>query len=483
MVLTNLYPNRTMNKSLIYFVLLTLFACQTPHGNQLSTPPNIVFILVDDLGYKDVGFMGGDFFETPNIDRLASQGMIFTQAYAGAANCAPSRACLMSGQNTPRHEIYTVGNSDRGKSEDRKITPIENTIDLREDIFTLAELFKEAGYFTGTFGKWHLGEDPLTQGFDVNVAGNRRGNPGGNGYFSPYKVDNIEDGPEGEHLTDRLTTEAIQFIRAQKSFPFFLYLPYYSVHTPIIAKEELKKKYEQKDGNTKQVNTTYAAMVETLDQNVGRILTELEQLGLRENTLIVFTSDNGGIRSIATQDPLRAGKGSYYEGGIRVATTISWPGIIQAGTQNETPIVNLDYFPTFMDILGIEKPEKLLDGKSLLPLFKGEQFEERPLFWHFPIYLQAYNPQEDDGRDPLFRTRPGACIRYGDWKLHEYYEDGGIELYHLKEDIGERNNLLEAEPAKAAKLHKMLKDWQSEVSAPIPTELNPYFELEKPQRH
>ncbi len=431
--------------------------------------------MVDDLGWKDVGYMGRRFFETPNIDRVSKEGMVFTRMYAGAANCAPSRACLISGQNTPRHHIYTVSSSERGKSIHRKIIPTPNTTVLADEHFTLPELFKEAGYVTGTFGKWHLGEDPQTQGFDINVAGGHAGSPGNDGYFSPYNVPALEDGPEGEHLTDRLTSEAIAFIERYQDEPFFLYLPYYSVHTPIQAKDSLKAKYAAKEGNEKDVNTVYAAMVETMDHNVGRILQALDQLELTKHTMVVFTSDNGGIRSIATQEPLRAGKGSYYEGGIRVPCAIRWPGKIPPGSQNDTPVTNLDFFPTFSEVLGLSKPHKILDGQSLLPLFRGEKTMARPLFWHFPIYLQAYNPEEDDGRDPLFRTRPGSVVILDQWKLHEYFEDGGLELYNLAEDIGERRNLADSEIEKRRELYRLLQDWRASTGAPVPTELNPEY--------
>lgn len=457
-------------------ILLAASACQ-PTSSTSTSPPNVLFIMVDDLGWKDVGFMGGDFFETPHIDRLAAEGMVFTRSYAGAANCAPSRACFLSGLNTPRHGIYTVSTSDRGKASDRRIIPTPNTTVLADSFFTLPELFKQAGYVTASMGKWHLGPDPTTQGIDVNVAGSHRGNPGRDGYFSPYVVEPLEDGPEGEHLTDRLTTEAIAFLQQHRERAFFLYLPYYSVHTPLLAKDSLIEKYRQKaehEGNA-LTNPIYAAMVETLDTNVGRLLQALEALGLAANTLVVFTSDNGGIRAVSPQTPLRAGKGSYYEGGIRVPTAIRWPGQIAAGTTYARPVVNLDFYPTFREILQLPAPD-LLDGQSLLPVFRGDTLPERPLFWHFPIYLQAYDPQKDDGRDPLFRTRPGAVAMKGDWKLHQYFEDGGLELYHLAQDPGERTNLLDQHPEQADELHQLLLEWHAQTRAPIPTAPNPLFQ-------
>ena len=462
-------------KTLLILLLLS-FCTGCIRESIQNEKPNVVFIMVDDLGWKDLGFMGGDFFETPNIDRLATEGISFNNSYAGAANCAPSRACLMTGQNTPRHGVYTVSPSTRGKSKDRKLIPIKNTDSLQYSVFTIAEMFKQAGYTTGTFGKWHLGKDPTLQGFDVNVGGNNRGNPGKNGYFSPYNVGNLEDGPEGEHLTDRLTTEAIKFLNASKAKPFFLYLPFYSVHTPMLAKKELIEKYKAKTNNPKNINPTYAAMVETMDTNVGRLLTEIKKLNLDKNTIIVFTSDNGGIRSIATQHPLRAGKGSYYEGGIRVPTIVKWNEHIKPNTTTNEPIVNLDFFPTFKEILNVNLPEMLLDGESILPILEGNSLDKRLLFWHFPIYLQSYDKQRDDARDPLFRTRPGSILIFENWKLHHYFEDNVFELYDLNTDIGERNNLAESHPEKLKELQALLKQKQEEMNAPIPSDLNPDYQ-------
>lgn len=443
---------------------------------QQQNLPNIVFIVVDDLGWKDVGYMGGDFFETPNIDYLASEGIFFTHSYAAAANCAPSRACMMTGQNTPRHGVYTVSPSARGNAKDRKLIPATNTDSISHESITLAEIFKKAGYQTGTFGKWHLGENPLLQGFDVNFGGNQRGNPGTDGYFSPYNLSYLENGPPGEHLTDRLTTEAISFMQNHRDKPFFLYLPYYAVHTPIQAKKHLAKKYQSRyQQNFKGIDPVYAAMVENTDINIGRILKNLEILNLRENTIVVFTSDNGGIASIATQLPLRAGKGSYYEGGIRVPLIIRWPGKVQPGTVSDVPVVNLDFYPTFAELLNISEINDPLDGTSLLPLLEGKTLDKRPLIWHFPIYLQAYNGEKDDARDPLFRTRPGSVIRSGDWKLHQYFEFGDIELYHLPTDPGERNNLRDSHPEKVEELLGMLENWRINTGAPLPSDENPSF--------
>lgn len=449
------------------------------HAQEPTTKTNVIYINVDDLGWKDVGYMGSDYYETPVIDNLATQGMTFSQGYAAAANCAPSRACLMSGQNTPRHGVYTVLSSERGHPKTRKIIPSKNTKHLTDAQFTMAEMFKKAGYSTGTFGKWHVTKNPLNDGFDVNIGGDHRGNPGHEGYAAPYnKLPNLDLADEGENLTDRLTNEAIKFIHQNKNTPFFLYLPYYAVHTPLMGKPHLVKKYENKKGETSTESAIYAAMVENVDTNIGHLLQTLEALNLVNNTLLVFTSDNGGIRAISQQDPLRAGKGSYYEGGTRVPYIIKWPGKIKPNTQSNVPITNLDFFPTFQSVLGLELPNKTLDGVDLLPLLKGGSIENRALFWHFPIYLQAYDSNKDDGRDPLFRTRPGSTMRFGKWKLHQYFENNILELYNLQKDLGERHNLAATYPKKTQELLSILKKWRKEINAPIPSQLNPEFDAD-----
>ncbi|WP_235941710.1 sulfatase [Cyclobacterium roseum] len=439
--------------------------------------PNIILINVDDLGYKDLGFMGSTYYETPNLDQLAGQGMVFYHAYAAAANCAPSRASLMSGRNTPRHGVYTVDNSERGNAKTRKIIPTPNRDFLPDSLYTLAKMLKDNGYTNGTFGKWHINEDPLQHGFHVNVGGAHHGNPGRNGYFSPYNISFIEDGPEGEYLTDRLTREAIAFIEANQSKPFFVNLAFYSVHTPIMGKESLIEKFKNKPGREGQDRADYAAMVASVDENVGKLLQVLDELNLSDNTLLIFTSDNGGIRDISYQDPLRAGKGSYYEGGIRIPLVIRWPGKIPAGTTSDVPVTHMDFYPTIRSIIEVEQVgEENWDGMDLAPLFKQESQAERPLFWHFPVYLQAYNPKEDGGRDPLFRTRPGSVVRKGKWKLHHYFEEDDYELYNLEEDPGETTNLAEREPEIRDQLIKMLEGWRKEVHAPVPNQSNPHYD-------
>ena len=467
----------------LFFMLpLILVSC----GPEKHTPPNIVMIVADDLGWKDVGFMGSGYYETPNLDRLAEEGRVFLQGYAAAANCAPSRACLMTGMYTPAHGIYTVGSSERGDGRTRRIFPAENTTVLAAEFVTLAEVLQGAGYTTCNIGKWHLGEDPCTQGMDVNIGGNIWGHP--KSYFAPYVRPELE-APKGEYLTDRLTEEAIGFVRENRERPFFLYLPYYAVHTPIQSKSAFEEKYIEKGAAGCQSNAAYAGMVDNLDRCIGLLMEEIGSLGLDKHTLVIFTSDNGGIRRISCQDPLRAGKGSYYEGGIRVPLVFRWPGRIDPGTVPDIPAINIDFYPTILDMMDID-PDELdlaglqgsgrhprLDGVSLWPLLsRGETPDERPLFFHFPIYLEAYKMDYDDGRDPLFRTRPGSVIRKGAWKLHFYYEDGGIELYNLDEDPGERNDLSQINTSKSKELLSELKGWLEDYEAPVKFNPNPEFD-------
>lgn len=459
--------------TVVLTIMSCLQSCKTPKESLPNKSlPNIVLINVDDLGWKDVGFMGSEYYETPNLDTLAKEGMIFYNAYAGAANCAPSRACLLSGLNTPRHGVYTVSPSDRGNSKTRKLIPIQNTDHLNDTTYTLPQMLKSAGYITGSFGKWHVGNDPQKQGIDVNVGGSSKGNPGKGGYFSPYKIDHITNGPEGEYLTDRITNEAISFVETYRDTTFFLYLPFYTVHTPIMGKEEFIDKFKTKKGSNGQDRPDYAAMVASMDENVGKLLTSLKANGLEKNTLVIFTSDNGGIRSISEQNPLRAGKGSYYEGGIRVPLLIKWPGKIKPNSSSNVRVSNMDFYPTLQNMASPDKKASLLDGINLGPIFEGSSQAERDLFFHFPIYLQEYQGVQDGSRDPLFRTRPGSVIISGAWKLHEYFEDGALELYNLISDPSEENNVAEQNPEKTQELLKKLMDWRKATNALVPSQKN-----------
>lgn len=470
------------SKSFALFVCIVTFnafASQQADAAEPATEkakPNILFIFLDDYGWRDAGFMGSDFYETPHIDKLAGEGMVFTNAYAGAANCAPSRACLLSGQYSPRHEIYNVGTGPRGNAKHRRLKHIPGTDILRTDIRTWAHCIQDAGYATGTIGKWHLSKDPLPYGFDFNFAGTHSGSPP-RGYFPPHpNAPGLQDAPEDEYLTDRLSDEAIGFIERNKEKPWLLYLTHFAVHTPLQAKKEIEAKYQSKTPGKLHNTPAMAAMIESVDDGVGRILAKLGELGLTENTIVVFTSDNGGYGPATDMHPLKGYKGTYYEGGIREPFFIKWPGVVDAGSKSDTPIINLDIFPTLVEMAGAKMPNQPVDGQSLLPLLTGEgNFAERSLFWHFPAYLQGYS-NIDEQRDPLFRTRPCSVIRDGDWKLHEYYEDGSLELYNLRDDLGEQRNLAETEKAVAKRLHDKLASWRQEIEAPIPTEANPGFD-------
>ncbi|MCY1722082.1 sulfatase [Prolixibacteraceae bacterium Z1-6] len=467
-----------MRKIIVSCIFAFVFySCSNGISNKTEKrPPNILLINIDDMGWRDVGFMGSEFYETPNIDAMAAEGMIFTNAYAAASNCAPSRACMMSGQWTPRHGIYTVSSSERGKSKDRKLIPTVNNEYMPDDNLLLPEVLKQAGYTTCHAGKWHLNDDPLQSGFDVNIGGSHAGNPGS--YYPPYKrVPSLTPPTDDYYLTNLVMDKAIYFLKSVEDKPFFIYYSPYAVHTPIQAVKELLLKYEAKTEWNGQNNAQYATMVENVDKQIGRMIGILKETGKLENTFILFISDNGGHYGITKQWPLRAGKGSYYEGGIREPMFAWWKGKIVGGQKSETPVTNLDFYPTILDVAGIEKPAgKVFDGKSIYPLLtKNEKMKDRPLFWHFPIYLEAYVKNDTTTQDPLFRTRPGSAMRLGDWKMIQYFENNDIELYNLKDDIGEKNNLANLKPEKVQELLAMLEKWRQETGAPVPTELNPEY--------
>ena len=458
-------------------VLTAILFSQAAHA---APKPNILFIFLDDFGWKDTSYMGSDFYETPHLDKLASEGMIFTDAYSAAANCAPARACLLSGQYTPRHEIFNVGTGPRGKAEHRRLLHISGTTTLRTDIRTWAHQLQEAGYKTATMGKWHLSNDPLPYGFDVNVGGTHSGGPP-KGYYPPHgKAPGLEDVPKDEYLTETITKRAAEFIAESKDDPWALYLTLFAVHTPLNAKKDLVAKYEAKKPGDLHDHVAMATMIQAVDDGVGHIVNRLEKLGLAENTAIFFFSDNGGYGPATDMDPLKGYKGTYYEGGIREPFFVKWPGVVEPGTRCTIPIIGVDLYPTFCEMSGAPTPKgQPLDGVSIVPLLKGEtpnSFTERAIFWHFPAYLQSYNVSTFEQRDPLFRSRPCSIVRQGDWKLHEYFEDGGLELYNLKDDIGESTNLAESNPEKTAELHATLKNWRTEIKAPVPTEKNPKFD-------
>ncbi|MFW6303219.1 MAG: sulfatase [Candidatus Sumerlaeota bacterium] len=456
--------------------------------------PNILLILIDDMGWRDICCYGSEFYETPNIDRLAKEGMLFTDAYAACPVCSPTRASIMSGKYPAR---VGVTNFIAGKGHPSKGLLIDAPYikQLPSEEVSVAQALKEGGYHTWHVGKWHLGEEPYypeKHGFDVNIGGCSWGMPSC-GYFSPWNIPNMENGPEGKYLTDHLTDEVLKLIENNDDKPFFLNLWYYQVHIPIQGKPELVEKYEKKakdlgldklptfeegerfpaqhrrDQNIKrrllQSDPAYAAMIESLDTNIGRVLEALEKKGQLDNTVIVFTSDNGGLStaegSPTCNAPLSEGKGWMYEGGTREPMLVRWPQVVEAGSTCNEPITSPDIYPTFLEIAGLEpRPEQHVDGKSFLPLLKQEEgFDRGPIFWHYPHYGNQGGT-------------PGSSIRWGDYKLIEFYEDGRLELYNLREDIGEKNNLAAIEPETTKRLHDRLVQWRNEVEALYP-EPNP----------
>ena len=452
--------------------------CAGINGAAQSTAnqqPNIILINIDDLGWADVGYNGSTYYETPNIDHLHRLGITFQNAYAGASNSAPSRSCMLTGLYTPRHGVYTVDPTTRGKAEDRKLIPCKNNHAVPDSFTLLPQVLKSAGYQTCHIGKWHITSDPTTKGMDVNIGGFDAGHP--KSYFSPYKNPNLKDGPEGEYLIDRLGHEAVNYIDTiNKQKPFFLYYATYAVHTPLQAKQELVEKYKKKKPSEAHYNPTYAAMVETMDQAVGNVMKAVERNGIAEKTLIVFTSDNGGVYHISRQWPLRAGKGSFYEGGIREPMIVYMKGKYEGGITREEPVSQLDFFPTFAELAGAKVPFKL-DGENLLPLLDqgiSKYLTTRKLFWHFPAYLEAAKGL-NEGRDPLFRSRPVSVIRQGNWKLIENFEDGELELYNLKQDPSEKTNVASENHQITKRLYKELIQWRKETKAPIPTQQNPLY--------
>lgn len=436
--------------------------------------PNIVLIFADDLGWQDTGFSGSDYAETPHLDRLAKDGLVFRHAYSAAGNCAPSRACLISGQYTPRHHVYAVGSTKRGPTELMRMQPVPNKLTLPSKTVTLAEAMKAAGYATGMFGKCHLrstnGTKSEQTGFDVVKV-------------SQHGLNSKDaDDPKGIFS---IATAACEFIQNNRDRRFFAYIPHYAVHTRLQARDATLKHFQDKKRGTVHDDPLFAACIAELDTGVGLVLDKLDELNLAKNTLVVFTSDNGG--TAWSQEPLRGKKGSYYEGGIRVPMVVRWPGIISPGTVCNEPVLNVDLYPTFLAAAKAASPENHpLDGANLLPLLQGEKrLQREAIFWHFPGYLNGPVPR---GRDPVFRTRPVSVIRQGDWKLHLYHEewqlDGGreqldtnhaVELYNLAEDPGEQKDLALANSEKRDELLTDLLGWIAKVPAPLPTEANPAY--------
>jgi arylsulfatase A-like enzyme len=450
------------------FILLLTLCVLSVSIRAAETRPNFIIILTDDLGWTDLACFGSKFYETPNIDKLAAQGMRFTQSYSACTVCSPTRAALLTGQYPARLHItdWIAGHV----RPNAKLKVPDWTMKLAPEIPNLAQKLKDAGYATASIGKWHLGPAecwPDKQGFDLNVGGFNAGQPPN--YFSPYKIPTLKDGPNGEFLSDRLTDEALKFIETNKEKPFFIYFPHYAVHTPLMAKPTVIEKYKGKEKTTAQTNAVYAGLIESVDDSVGRLLAKLDEWKLSENTVVIFTSDNGGLRPITSNVPLRAGKGSAYEGGVRVPLIVKWAGQIKPGTVCETPVISNDWLPTLLALAGVARPKGPIDGVNLEPLLKQSgTLTRNTLYWHYPHYHPG-------------GATPYSAIREGDWRLVEFFEDNHLELYNLKDDISETKDLAKEQPEKAAALLKKLQDWRMEVGAQLPTE-NPNFDPTKEKK-
>jgi len=483
----------------ILLCLLTLLACNRHQDERQkkSGKPNVLFILVDDLGCHDLSCTGSNYYETPNIDRIAREGMVFTDGYATCQVCSPSRASIMSGKFPARHGITDwigakTGEDWRKAGRFNKLLPPEYVHNLPHEYITLPEAMKEAGYKTFFAGKWHLGSEgswPTDHGFDINKGGWDVGSPRG-GYFAPWENPNLESGPDGENLSLRLARETANFIKQNKDTSFFAYLSFYAVHGPIQTTQEKWAKYRQKAEETgiaetgfkmghflpiRQVrdNPVYAGLVEMMDDAVGIVLNVLDESGLADNTIVIFTSDNGGVAAgdaFATSNkPLRAGKGYQFEGGIREPYFIKIPWM-EGGRKCSTPVTGTDFYPTLLELTGIPlKPEEHIDGKSLVPLLKGKSLAERPLIWHYPHY-------GNQGGEP------SSIIRKGEWKLIHYYEDGRKELYNLESDKEETTDLSKDHPELVRELDKQLFSFLDEVNARFP-EKDPEYSAEKEKEY
>jgi arylsulfatase A-like enzyme len=438
-----------------------------------ANPPNVVLIVADDLGWTDLGCYGSDLYESPHIDALARDGMRFTANYSACTVCSPTRAALLTGKYPARLHI-TDWIPGLPPANPKLIVP-EFTKHLPHEEVTLAERLRDAGYRAASIGKWHLGGlefYPEHHGFDVNIAGTDQPQPRP-GYFAPYEIKTIEQGPEGEYITDRLGEEAAQFIRAHADRPFFLYLPHFAVHTPIQAKKKLIEHHQSRlKPGMRHTNAAYAAMIDSMDQTVGRIRETLGELGIADRTIIIFTSDNGGRIPTTSNAPLRAGKGSCYEGGVRVPLIIAWPGIAAAGSTCDAPVITMDLYPTILEMLGQSlAADAICDGVSLVPqLRQTGSLADRALYWHYPHY-QHYQMEG---------TTPYGAIRRGDYKLIEFYDDLRVELYNLRDDVGERNNLAAAEPERVKSLRNQLHEWRDAVDAQMPAR-NPNYDPTKPE--
>lgn len=465
--------------TICFGIIILLFTACSNNLDEAKAKANVVFILVDDLGWKDVGCYGSDFYQTPNVDKLAQAGVSFVNGYAACTVCSPTRASIMTGKYPAR--INCTDWIEGHKMPLAKLQIPDWTMYMDTSEVTLAEVFKLNGYATAHIGKWHLGEDtiywPGNQGFDINIGGWSKGMPnrnkqlGSKGYFAPFGNPRLKDLPNDDYLTERLADEACQYISAHKDGPFFLNLWLYNVHTPLQAKQEKIDRYNALvDSSGYQLNPVYAAMVEHMDDAVGRIINALEQAGIIDNTIIVFTSDNGGLvgnkgKMVTNNYPLREGKGHMYEGGVRVPNIIVAPGQINEGITCQTPMISMDYYPTLLELAGLALPSVLenhIDGISLLSVINDEKANERKaIFWHYPHYHTQ-------------GAKPYSAVRQGEWKLIRHFEDDTYELYNLNSDIGEVNNLIGVYPQKAEELKSLLVEWYIEVDARFATD-NPNY--------
>ena len=445
--------------------------------------PNVIVLLADDLGWTDLGCFGSDSHKTPNIDRLAADAMEFTDAYSACTVCSPTRASIMTGKYPARlHLTDFIAGQNRPFAK-LKIPDWSKRLELSE--VTIAEALQSEGYATAQLGKWHLGPrggddaknyDPTGQGFDVQ----RMKPPGIRGYFIPERV--VKQGQlKSSYLTDYLTNEAVKLVHEWKDQPFVLYFAYHTPHTPIQGKQELVDAYKKSIGpNAIHNNPTYAAMVQSLDESVGRVLAAIEEVGIAERTIIIFASDNGGLSQkfgkptgFTVNTPLRRGKGSAFEGGVRIPLIVRWPGVTEAGSKSNEPVCTIDFYPTILemtDVKGNPEHNQTIDGLSLVRLLKNprERLNRKALYWHYPHYHA--------GGDS-----PYGAVRAGSWRLIEFYEDMNVELYDLQSDIGESVNLANKRPGKAEELRAMLHQWRESVGAQMPTP-NPDFDAEKARR-
>ena len=450
--------------------ILGLLSLSTATHAADGRPPNVVFILIDDMGWTDLGVQGSDLYETPNIDRLAKQGMRFTNAYSACTVCSPTRAAVMTGRYPARLHITDWIHGAHAPKAKLAIPDWTQHLPLEET--TIAEVLRARGYATAAIGKWHLGDEPEyfpdRQGFDLNLAGCGRGQPPS--YFSPYGIETLKDGPKGEYLTDRLTDEACNFISSHREQPFLLYMPHYCVHTPLQAKAADVDHFKAKTSAAlRHQNAIYAAMIKSLDESVGRILSTLEETGQADRTIVFFTSDNGGLLRSTSNVPLRVGKGSSYEGGVRVPLFVRWPGVTQPGSTCSEPVISVDYFPTIAEMTGAaSSPATTIDGTSIVPVLRDSKarLARESIYWHYPHYHQG-------------GATPYGAVRVRDWKLIEFYEDQHVELYNLANDLSETHDLAQQMPEKATELRTRLASWRKEVGAQMPTP-NPNYDPNAP---